>query len=169
MIKFIALALLLLASLTVDAQDTAIVRQQATIHTEALLKKDYETYARYVHPKLYQLTGGKEKMIIAIKQVLANTEKQGVGMRSSSLGPVGKFYSAGKEIFCVIPYEVIMDSKDGYVSVASSIMGISADQGKNWKFLSSGNIPRETIKKLFPNLPEELEIKPKEKPVLHLD
>lgn len=70
-------------------------------------------------------------------------------------------------MYCVIPHDIILNTEGGYLSSLSSILGISQDQGKTWKFVSAGNIGRDRLKIMFPELPDGLEILPQTDPVLH--
>jgi len=169
-LKLLTLGLLLLITSrfsTIYAQDTVIVKRDALAHTEALNRGDYDTYANYMHPKVMTMMGGRDRVIALVKQVIETSEKKGNGIRGSTLGVVSKFYPSGKEIYCTLPYSLSMNVQGGYATIESSLLGISSDQGKSWKFISSGNVPREVIKKAFPGLPDDLKISPKGKPVVH--
>jgi hypothetical protein len=60
-----------------------------------------------------------------------------------------------------------MNYPSGYLVITSTILGISDDKGKNWKYISAGKVPRTALKKVFPDLPEAVTIPPGSKPELH--
>ena len=151
----------------VNAQDTLVVRNEVTIMINAMIKSDMATLADYTHPKILASFGGREKAIETMNMGVAEIKSKGLSFRSASIGKIGKFYTSGKEVYCVIPHDIKLDTEGGYFSSISSVLGISQDQGKTWKFVSAGTIGRDRLKVIFPELPDGLEILPQTDPVLH--
>lgn len=151
----------------VKAQDTTVVRNAAIIMSNALLKNDLGVLADYTHPKILEAVGGKAKMIALVKASIAVIEARGLTFRSFSIGKIGEFYSDGKDLYCVVPQKILMNTKGGYVSSLSSVLGISEDEGKTWKFVSAGNIGRERLEAIFTGLPDGLDISPQTEPVFY--
>jgi len=151
----------------VNAQDTVVVRNGVTTMLNAMLKNDMGTLADFTHPKIIASLGGREKAIETMNKGVAEIKSKGMSFRSASIGKIGKFYTSGKKVYCVIPHDITISTKGGYFSSRSSVLGISQDQGKTWKFVSAGNIGRNKLKTLFPELPDGLKILPQTDPVLH--
>lgn len=146
------LLLILFAIITynVNAQDTAVVKNEVTIMLNAMLRNDMGPLADFTHPRIIASMGGSEKAILAM-----------------NIGKIGEFYSKENKVYCVIPHDITLNTEDGYFSSNSSILGISQDQGKTWKFVSAGNIGHNKLKILFPELPDGLEVLPQTVPVFH--
>ena len=161
---------------------TAIVwqpgRGQATIHidtnnlkakamrmVESLLQADYQTFIKYNHPKVVQLSGGEEKMIEVLKNELQKLKDQGITFKSISIGLTPQIVKAGDEIHTLVSQQLIMTVPGGTVTADSYLLAISADGGTNWTFVDTtplGN--EETLKSMFPKYNMELKIPPKPKP-----
>lgn len=151
----------------VNAQDTVVVRNDVITMLNAMLKNDMGTLVDFTHPKIIASMGGREKAIVTINTGFAEIKSKGMSFRSASIGKIGKFYTSGKEVYCVIPHDITINTERGYFSSLSSVLGISQDQGKTWKFVSAGNIGRDKLKIMFPELPDGLQILPQTDPVLH--
>lgn len=156
-----------IATCTVDAQDTMAVRKSAIMMSNALVKNDLATFADCTHPKVLANMGGKEKMIANMKASIAEMKTGVVTFRGASIGKIGRFYTSGKDLYCLIPHEILMNTEGGYVSSTSSVLGISHDKGKTWKFVSAGNIGKKRLKTIFTTLPDGLQISPQTTPVFH--
>jgi hypothetical protein len=151
----------------VNAQDTVVVRNDFTTMLNAMLKNDMGTLADFTHPKIIASMGGREKAIETMNMGVAEIKSKAMSFRSASIGKIGKFYTSGKEVYCVISHDITINTEGGYFSSLSSVLGISQDQGKTWKFVSAGNIGRDKLKILFPELPDGLEILPQTDTVFH--
>ncbi|ACU03305.1 hypothetical protein Phep_1087 [Pedobacter heparinus DSM 2366] len=144
-----------------------VVRKSAIIMSNAMIKNDLETLADYTHPKILAAMGGKDKMIARTKASIAEMKTGGVTFRGASIGKIGRFYTSGKDLYCLIPHEILMNTEGGYLSSTSSVLGISHDKGKTWKFVSAGNIGKKRLKTIFTTLPDGLQISPQTTPVFH--
>ena len=151
----------------VNAQDTLVVRNDVINMLNAMLKNDMGILADYTHPKILASMGGREKAIEIMNTGVAEIKSKGMSFRSASIGKIGKFYTKGNKVYCVIPHDITINMEGGYLSSLSSVLGISQDQGKTWKFVSAGNIGRNKLKTLFPELPDGLEILPQTDSIFH--
>ncbi|NRF37559.1 hypothetical protein [Pedobacter foliorum] len=167
--RYMILLMLCFASSYSYAQDTIAIKRDALKLMNALKQSDYATFADYTHPNVHNIMGGKEKMIEATKSAMDQAASKGMNFRAATLGAVGKFIPSGNEIYCTIPDTIVMNYEGGYADVPSTLLGISADQGKNWTFISTGTYPRETIIKFFPNLPKDIVIAPQGRIRVHKD
>lgn len=150
----------------VNAQDTVVVRNNVTIMINAMIENDMGTLLDFTHPKIVTSYGGREKAIVAMNAAIAEMKSKGMSFRNASIGKIGEFYISGKELYCVIPHELTLNAKGGYYSSLSSILGISEDQGKTWKFVSADD-GRDKLKIMFPELPDGLQVSPQTDPVFH--
>lgn len=165
--RIIYFLLLALLSNIASAQDTLALKEDLQTHLDALYKEDYDTYLRYLHPRALTMLGGKEKGTQMMKGVIALAKKQGMTSAESSFGPLSKVYPASSHLYCTIPHTVRMNHPNGYVTISNTILAISDDKGKSWKYISAGKVPRTALKKVFPDLPDAVEIQPGSKPEIH--
>lgn len=157
--KYILLSLVLLnLTLSAQAQDIAKMKSTAQLLLDATMKADYQTLLKYTYPKAIALGGGMEKMTETIKTGMKQMAASGVSFHRANLLEPGKIYKAGKELHCVLPHTIIMKIDRGYLTATGSLLCISADGGKNWTYLSAGNIGKDRIKKMLPNIHPDMVI-----------
>lgn len=159
--------LFVIIGINAKAQDTTIVRNGVLAICNAMLTNDMKKIIDYTHPRVIALIGGKDKAIELTNAAMTEVRNNGMSLKDVTIGKVGQFYSSGKSVYCVVPQKISLNIKEGYVSMCSSILGISEDQGRTWKFASAGNIGIEKVKSLFPELPDGLIILPDTEPVFH--
>jgi hypothetical protein len=155
---FLLCILISLITLQVKAQDTALVRQRASVLAQAMLKSDYSTIIDNTYPKAIQLAGGKEKMIEYINKFAGQMKEIGMSFDEISMGTPGKFYRTGNEIYCLVPENITFKTQQGRILSHSSLLGISQDNGKSWTFLDINNSSRANLKLIIPNINPGLEI-----------
>jgi hypothetical protein len=158
------LVLFLLPSLALHAQDTTVIKRQATLMAQATFKGDHKTIIAYTYPKLVELSGGPEQMQKLITERVDALKKQGILSFEGTIGSPGKFYEAGTETHCLLPEEIIIKTSYGRFLSRSYMLGVSNDKGKNWTFLDVGNMPPDVLHRLLPNLSAEIIIPPPAKP-----
>lgn len=158
MFKFCKLILILSFPAVVFAQDPAVVKQQANIMAKALAGNDYKTLVAHMYPKLVQSMGGKEKMTEQATKGMAMLKGQGVIFESATVGTVGKFYKAGKEIHCLVPDEIVFKTPNGHVRSKGNLLAVSGDKGKTWSFLDLNQATISKMNELFPTFNKDLKI-----------
>jgi len=97
------LLLILFAIITynVNAQDTAVVKNEVTIMLNAMLRNDMGPLADFTHPRIIASMGGREKAILAM-----------------NIGKIGEFYSKGNKVYCVIPHDITINTEGGFFAVS---------------------------------------------------
>jgi hypothetical protein len=131
------------------------------------LNGDLNQLADYTYPKVAAIMGGKEKMIAAIKTGIESMKAEGTSIRSGSIGEVSKTYPSGKELHCTLDQNLVMDVKGGYLTTESQLLGISANSGKTWTFITVANLNATQLKELFPDFNKGLSIRKAAPPVFH--
>src|ERR1044071_6565909 len=71
--------------------------------TEAFTNKDYQKVLDMTYPKAIESGGGREKMLAAMKDEIAQMKSDGVEMLSSVPGPPTQFVHDGGSIYVVVP------------------------------------------------------------------
>jgi hypothetical protein len=61
-----------------------------------------------------------------------------------------------------------MTAPGGKILQKSFVIGVSGDEGKSWVFVN-GDVDIKQVKKVLPNLPDELKRPEKQKPVFKKD
>ena len=136
-------------SLKVQAQDLA----------DAVLNKNFEKIVEFTHPTVVAFLGGREKMIATIKQTFENSfDKDGVTLLGFRYGEIEQEVKVDNSIFAVLAEVVRIQIKDTKYEADSSEIAVSADGGKNWKFVS-GTTGQELFNKMFPKTADKIKVK----------
>jgi hypothetical protein len=155
---YFKLVLLLLLPAALFGQSTVTLKKQADIVAKAMVNGDYVTVVEYMHPKVIQSAGGKQKMLQMMNAGMEQMKAQGISIQSATVGEPGKFYKAGTEIHCLIPNNIRIKTPNSSIVTHSNLLAISQDGGKNWTFLDLNKGTIASIPKLFPNFNKDLKI-----------
>ncbi len=167
MIRTILFLGLLIASFTSFAQtpaQIAAVKLQAKTMVDALVKKDYNTFAKYTNPTVIQKMGGAAKMAESLKTGQSKLSEQGVAFKGVTLGEPSPILTVGKELQCTIPQTTEMKMQLGRVLAKSTLIAISADKGKNWTFTDAAGKDLTALRTALPNLSDKLVIPKMQQP-----
>lgn len=107
------------------------------------------------------MVGGKEKLVQVTEAAMGQVEKGGFSFLDVKFTNPSKFIKKGNEMQFTITQEILMNTPKGKVLGGTTLVGISNDNGKNWKFIDASGKSKELMNKYFPNLSSEIVIKPK--------
>lgn len=135
-------------------QALANLKQQADRMCEAVEASDHETLADFTHPKIVEKVGGRAKLIDSVNDV----KKSGIAIRDVEiLTYPSDWIEAAGDYYAVLSKLTKMTMQDGAkVKVSGTILAISSDRGRNWKFVEGR--PHRVLLTVFPKLPSELAI-----------
>lgn len=125
------------------------------------LSDNYSEFSNYVYPKVYEMMGGKEKMIKLTKSSVNKMKIEGYKFMNIKFSNPSEFIKTGNELQFTITQELLMQTPKGKILGSYSLIGISVDNGKNWKFIDTSGKDKKTMLKFFPNLNSKIIIKPK--------
>ncbi|MEC3875046.1 hypothetical protein [Chryseobacterium salviniae] len=125
------------------------------------LEKNYTKYAEFVYPKVYELLGGKSRMIQVTRNSVNKMEQDGFNFIDLKFKSPSKFINFKNQIQFTITEKILMQTPKGKILAAYTMIGISEDQGKTWKFIDTSGKSKEMIRHYFPNLSKDLIIKAK--------
>jgi len=137
------------------------IKTTAEQMTNSLVKKDYQTFIKFSHPKIIEMMGGKDIMLNTLNAGLPD----GNEIRKVSILNVSDTLVVNNIIQCTLIEEIEMTVNGGILVFKSNLIGISYDQGNNWYFLDANNQIREQMKELFPELSNRLQLKIFGKPI----
>jgi hypothetical protein len=141
-----------------------VIKTQAMDMAKALLKKDYVTFSKYMHPKVTAYAGGKTKLIQQMDTANAVAAKFGAEIKRVLIGNPGTIVTYNKELQAVLPQTTEMKTGFGNLSLETTLVAISEDGGKNWYFVDTSIFNIKDLKKSLPNLSPELIIPPAKSP-----
>ena len=154
-----------LTSIVADAQNhSTIIKTQAMDMAKALLKKDYATVSRYMHPGVTEYAGGRNKLIQQMDTASAVAAKFGAEIKKVLIGNPAEVVKFNKELQTTIPQTTEMKTGFGTLTLETTILAISQDGGKHWYFTDTSLFNVKELKKSLPNLSAELIIPPARSP-----
>jgi hypothetical protein len=141
---------------TIDSSSKPKVLVDAEKMVTALVDNDFKTYADFNYPKLLEQAGGKEQFVRFLEADLIKQKERGGKFHKISVTNPSKEVECNGELQCVLRQESTLSlrsfSGGKPFTVASNLIGISTDKGKSWTFLDVFDKNVEDIKKLFPNI-----------------
>jgi hypothetical protein len=121
---------------SVQQSDTRIenLKVQAKDFFEAYDKQIFDKFVALSHPKVYEKDGLKDFFDEFSYAISSRSET--CELLPSTIEPPGEIIDIDNQLFCVVPYKlngISRNTKKKVVSIGSMV-GISDDEGKSWKF-----------------------------------
>jgi len=167
--KILTLFLLLpfMVSLPAKGQNVATsIKVQAMDMGSALMKNDFATFIKYMHPNIIAYAGGKEKMKTKMDSVYSGMKLFGVTFKRYSIGNPGEIVSYKDQLQAVLPEITTLKTPLGELTAETSMIVISADNGKNWWFIDTNVYKVDKLKGILPDISPNLVIPPQKQPKL---
>jgi hypothetical protein len=165
-ITIIAIYLLSVISAFAASEASKKVSAEAQTCADALIKAEYETFARYTHPKVVEMMGGKEKMIELLRAGVDQMKEKGIKFADMTAGEAEEPRVVGDLVISIVPQTLVMKSPDMKIIQESSLLGISSDKGKTWSFIELGTITQEQFNTVFPDLADHVKIPKKKEAII---
>jgi hypothetical protein len=125
------------------------------------LVEDYENFSKFTYPKIIEMMGGKEKFIEVTKQGMNKIKNDGFTLIDISYKNGSALLEKDGELQCSLTQIITLKTPRGKIESEYTLIAISVDKGINWTFMDTSGKTLETMLKYFPNLNENLIIKPK--------
>jgi hypothetical protein len=161
------LLVLFIISLPAKAQNlSTTIKVQAMDMGSALMKNDFETFVKYMHPNIVAYAGGKEKMKTKMDSVYSTMKLFGVSFKRYSIGSPGEIVSYKDQLQAVLPEITTIKTPLGELTAETSMIVISPDNGKNWWFIDTNVYKADKLKNILPDISPQLVIPPQKQPKL---
>ncbi|NII83646.1 MULTISPECIES: hypothetical protein [unclassified Pedobacter] len=156
--KTVSLILLLLVGQFSFSQQNVIAnaKRTAQLMIDNYLKKDYENYVNFLYPTEIKYRGGRNKFVMLLKSNDEHSKLINIKTVSQKIMGISKVYHAGKELHCAISVENKSSGDEGLMILRTTLLAISADQGKTWKFITTGDKTPTQVHKMVPKFNEDL-------------
>lgn len=152
------------SSACVAQSQATTIRVQAMDMAKALLRKDYNTFAGFMHPKVITMAGGKQNLIVRMDTMNAVAAQLGASIKKVLIGNPGNIITYKHELQTTLPQFTELESAFGNITLESTLIAISADNGKKWYFIDTSVYNIKEVKKAMPDLSPELVIPPSRPP-----
>lgn len=165
--RFILIISIMLLTFRATGQNLATtIKVQAMNMANGLMKNDFQSFVRYMHPSIIEFAGGKEIMKTKMDSAYQAMKRFNVRFKRYWIGHPAEIVKYKDELQTVLPQTTIMITPLGEVIAETAMIVISADNGKNWWFIDTNLYDADKLKNLLPDLSPELVIPPRKKPKL---
>jgi hypothetical protein len=154
---------LLSLSSTLNAQHTSTIKTAAMDMGNALAQKNSKKLISYMHPVMIELAGGEEQLQVISDSALTVFEQLGGKVSKISYGNPGEVVNHKKILQSVIPQTMTLTSFIADIELSTSLIAISEDSGKSWRFIDTNLFNIKQIKSAMPEISPSLVI-PKSTP-----
>lgn len=144
-------------------QYTSAIKSSAMEMGNALAQKNSKKFIDYQHPVMIELAGGEEQLRTISDSALKVFEQLGGRVSKINYGNPSEVVSYKKVMQSVIPQTLTLTSFIADIEIATSLIAISEDEGKHWRFIDTNLFSINQIKSALPELSPALVI-PKSKP-----
>lgn len=142
------------------------IKIQAMDMAAALVKNDFNSFLKYMPPRLIEVAGGKQKLKNNMDSADAMMKQFGVEFKKIIVGHPGEIISYKEQLQCIVPQSTTMVSFLGEMFVETSLIAISIDKGKHWYFVDTNMYKADKLKTALPDLSPKLVIPPQKEPKL---
>lgn len=157
------ICLLIMFNTSVNGQHSSSIKTAAIDMGNALAQKNSKKYIGYMHPVMIELAGGEEQLRMVSDSALKVFEQFGGRVSKITFGNPGEVLNHKKMLQSVIPQTLTLTSFIGDIELSTSLIAISEDSGKNWKFIDTNLFNLKEIKSVMPEISPALVI-PKSAP-----
>jgi hypothetical protein len=163
-IILITLAFTAITINTFSQNQSSIIKTQAMDMARALLRKDYSTFSKYMHPRVAEMAGGRNKIIEKMDSANSMATKFGAEIKKILIGNPGDVLKFNGELQAALPQTTELKTNFGSLSLETTLIAISTDKGKSWYFIDTSVYNVKDVKKSLPNLSPDLVIPPTKPP-----
>lgn len=141
-----------------------IIKTQAMDMANALIKKDFPAFIKYMHPNIIKFAGGKDKAMQRMDTVNTMAMQLGATIKRIVIGNPGTIINYKNQLQVTLPQTSELTSGFGNVALETTLIAISTDGGKNWYFIDTSIYNLKDVKKAMPDLSPDLVIPPVKAP-----
>ena len=166
-IKSFLFSIVVILSLCTEAQTlSTTIKVQAMDMGNAVIRNDFNSFVKYMHPNIIEFAGGKEKMKTKMDSAYQVMKQFSVSFKRYWIGSPGEIVMHKNQLQAVLPESTILKTPLGELTAETSMIVISNDNGKNWWFIDTNVYNSEKLKNILPDLSPKLVIPPRKKPKL---
>jgi hypothetical protein len=166
--KFVVLLALIIPVMLTSCNSKEVMKkaieQQFVEMSNAYLKGNIPAYVDFMYPKIVERAGGRDSTIKLIEMLVQTLSSTGRQIKSINYGNISEIVKAGKELHCIVSQTLEMTRPDGTDIMETSVLAVSDDKGKSWKFLDVSGANIKALKDIFPDFNDKLQIPEKKSP-----
>jgi hypothetical protein len=163
----VAILFVISISFSANSQNHATnIKVQAMDMATALMKNDFTTFSKYMHPNIIAFAGGKENMKSKMDSAYAAMKLFGVAFKRYWIGNPGEVIEYKDQLQAILPESTVVKTPLGELTAETSMIVISTDKGKHWYFIDTNVYKVDRLKNILPDISPKLVIPPQKKPKL---
>jgi hypothetical protein len=121
-----------------------------------------------MYPKVVEKAGGRDAIIQAMDAGQKEMQAHGIRVKSTTLGDAQQVITNGKKMYAILPETIVVNVPGGIKTAKGCLVGVFEDASKTWSFVDA-QAGDATIRGFVPELPKDLKIPDREKPVFTPD
>jgi len=137
-------------------QDSIIAKAEAMY--QSFFQQDFKTFIQFMHPKVVQLSGGKDKLIRKMQAEAKQNQADHILYKKVTIGEPGHLFEAGSELHCIVPRESLLEMDGEHHYLSGKMLAISQDTGRTWFFMEISGFDNVSIKKILPYFNDDLRL-----------
>jgi hypothetical protein len=142
------------------------IKAQAMYMATALMKNDFNTFVKYMHPNIITYAGGADQMKTKMDSASQTMKRFGVQFKKYWIGNPGEIIRHKNQLQTLLPQSTTLLTPMGELAVETTLVAISPDGGKSWWFIDTSVYRADKLKSILPDLNPRLVIPPQKKPKL---
>jgi hypothetical protein len=165
---FLLLIIILLTSGQAKQDDTSEIKRLAEECTQALITAQYAKFIELTHPKIVEMTGGKEKMIAFLEKAIAEMKSGGSSFNSATVSSSIEVLTIDGKKFAIVPYVLKLTVPGGLLTKNCHLIGVLGAIGggrSGWTFIDVTKNTEEAMKLVIPEAVGKLKLPASEPPV----
>ena len=129
---------------------------------QATMDSDNEFVLDRTHPKLIELAGGRKKLLEQMNKALAPLKQQNITIASFTVSNSVTVRQVDRKIFAVLPTTLDLNYQGRIMRTDSFLLAVSEDAGQSFSFISGSEATknRDMLKRIIPDLPNDLAFPP---------
>ena len=165
--SILLLVIAVILSFRTAAQNHATtIRVQAMDMGNAVIRNDFNSFSKYMHPAVFSFAGGKEQMKSKMDSASQFMQRFGVTFKRYWIGSPGKIIKYKNQLQTLLPQSTTMQTPMGELTAESWWIVISNDKGKTWWFIDTNMYQANKLKDQLPELSPQLVIPARKEPRL---
>lgn len=142
----------------------AVIKTQAMEMARAILDKDKQTVAKYLHPDIIALAGGMTETLNRMDSANLAAKRFGASIQKIIIGHPLQIVQYKNEWQCTLPQTTTLQTSMGTIELETTLIGVSRDEGRHWYFLDTSFYGEKSIRKQLTELSAELIFPPRKPP-----
>lgn len=144
-----------------------IITEQANQMAGLFKSVDYNGYIKWLLPVFVKAAGGETKMLELLNTQAAELKSKNAVVNGIVFSEPSEIIKVKDELQCTIAQQTELKSAKARVITYSTLIAISTDNGKTWKFMNASSMDITIVRKLLPNLSQKITLPPKQKPSVY--